>query len=422
MRPWSKIRRRTFDLLSEGGAEMDRALRLDALSDAREHTGMSPRIAVGVTSEDAGVDSFAEAAARAALGLGGGPCDLALVFAGGRNLDHADAGLDAVAERLHPRALAGCGAQGVVGDGRELETGGVAVWAGSLPGAEVVPFHVEAVPAGDATALAGLPDPEEGDVALLLADPYSFPVEALLAQLAQESPGVPVIGGIASAGPGPTTLLTTAGPVAGGAVGALLRGVDVRPCVSQGARPIGPEMVVTAAEGNVIEELASAPALERVRQALAELNPTEQGLVARGLLLGIVIDPNKPEYERGDFLSRGIAAVDEASGALTVGATVRVGQTVRLQVRDADSAHDDLVHVLDRQQAELGRAPAGALLFTCNGRGSHMFGTPGHDAQAVAEAFGGAPTGGFFCAGEIGPVGPRNFVHGFTATLAVFAG
>jgi small ligand-binding sensory domain FIST len=181
-------------------------------------------------------------------------------------------------------------------------------------------------------------------------------------------------------------------------------------------------MVITGAEGNVIHELASRPALERLRQAIADLEPAEQALAASGLLVGIVVDPNKPDYERGDFLIRGLIGADEETGSVTVGAGVRVGQTVRMQVRDADSAHDDLVHALDRQMAALGRPPAGALLFTCNGRGSHMFGRPGHDARAVADAFLGAPTAGFFCAGEIGPVGDRSYVHGFTATLAVFPG
>jgi len=99
---------------------------------------------------------------------------------------------------------------------------------------------------------------------------------------------------------------------------------------------------------------------------------------------------------------------------------VRLGQTLRLQVRDAAAAHEDLMEALGREAAALGRPPAGALLFTCNGRGSGMFGTPDHDARAVDEAFSHAPTGGFFCAGEFGPVGGRNFVHGFTATVAVF--
>jgi small ligand-binding sensory domain FIST len=180
-------------------------------------------------------------------------------------------------------------------------------------------------------------------------------------------------------------------------------------------------MAITEADGNVIHELASRPALERLREAIAALDPHEQQLAARGLLLGIVIDPNKPDYERGDFLIRGIVGIDESEGALTVGAQVRVGQTVRMQVRDAESAHEDLEQALDRQLEALPGPPAGALLFTCNGRGSHMFGSPDHDARAVSDAFAGAPTAGFFCAGEIGPVGERNFVHGFTATLAVFA-
>ncbi len=138
-------------------------------------------------------------------------------------------------------------------------------------------------------------------------------------------------------------------------------------------------------------------------------------------MLGMVVDQNKPEYERGDFLVRAITGADEDEGTLSVGTGVRVGQAVRLHVRDAASAHDDLVDTLDRDLAWLPKTPAGALLFTCNARGAGMFGVPDHDAQAVSEALNGAPTGGFFCAGEIGPVGPRSFVHTFTATLAVFA-
>jgi small ligand-binding sensory domain FIST len=153
-----------------------------------------------------------------------------------------------------------------------------------------------------------------------------------------------VIGGIASGGPGPAALLEGREPAAGGAVGAVLRGVEVRPLVSQGASPIGPEMAITGAGGDVIHELASRPALERLRQAIAELVPTERALAAEGLLVGIVVDPNKPDYEGGDFLVRGLIGADEETGAVTVGAGVRPGQTVRLQVRDAESAHDDLVH------------------------------------------------------------------------------
>ncbi|MEA2375342.1 MAG: hypothetical protein QOD53_1805, partial [Thermoleophilaceae bacterium] len=371
----------------------------------------------------AGVDAFAEAAGRAALGLGGASADLAVVFGGAPNLEHVEDGLRVVRDRIGAEAVIGCGAQGVVGGGHELERGGVAVWAASLPGAEIEPFHVNAVATGSGVGLTGAPDVLGADAMLLLADPYSFPVERLLAEVAGEDPELPVVGGLASAGSGPGhgTLILGGEVLTQGAVGVTLAGVDVRPCVSQGARPIGPEMVVTAAEGTAILELASRPALDRLRQAIAELDPHERSLAARGLLLGVVIDENKPDYERGDFLIRGLLDVDEESGALTVGERVRVGQTVRLQVRDGDSADEDLRDALDTQLRELPGPPAGALVFTCNGRGTNMFDAPDHDAHAIDDAFGGAPVAGFFCAGEIGPVGDRNFLHGFTATLAVFA-
>src|SRR5437764_4474578 len=231
-------------------------------------------IATGLAVDDAGVDAFAEAAGRAALGLGGAPSDLALVFGGAPNLDHLEDGLRVVRDRIGADAVVGCGAQGVVGSARELEQGGVAVWAASLPGAGIEPFHLKAVPTADSTvAVTGMPEIDQADALILLADPYSFPVEPLLQTMAEERPGLPVIGGLASAGgPGEGALILGGDVVTEGAVGVALRGVDVRPCVSQGARPIGPEMVITAAEGNAIHELASKPALERLKEALAELD------------------------------------------------------------------------------------------------------------------------------------------------------
>src|SRR5439155_554704 len=190
--------------------------------------------------------------------------------------------------------------------------------------------------------IAGLPELDDADAVIMLADPYSFPIEPLLAQLGEDFPGLPIIGGLASAqGPDGSVLLYDDAVVNTGAVGAVLHGVDVRACVSQGARPIGPEMVITAAEGNVVHELASRPALVRLREAIGELDVEERMLAANGLLLGIVIDENRPEYERGDFLVRGLVDVDEQSGAVTVGDLVRVGQTARLQVRDCVSADED---------------------------------------------------------------------------------
>jgi small ligand-binding sensory domain FIST len=381
-------------------------------------------MATGLVASDAGVDAFAEAASRAQLGLGGAPADLVAVFAASDNLDSVEDGLAAVEARLGSRALMGCGAQGVLGAGRELEQGGVVVWAASLGGGSAESFHLEPVATGDnGLVIAGLPELDGADAMIMLADPYSFPVEPLLAQLGEDFPGLPVIGGLSSArGPDGGVLLHDDAVTNTGAVGAVLRGVDVRACVSQGARPIGPEMVITAADGNVVHELASRPALVRLREAIGELDTEERMLASNGLLLGIVVDENQPEYERGDFLVRGLVDVDEESGSVTVGDLVRVGQTARLQVRDGVSADEDLRDVLMRQLRELNAPPAGALVFTCNGRGVGMFGAPDHDAAALEDAFGQVPAAGFFCAGEIGPVGRRNFLHGFTATMAVFPG
>src|SRR5436853_1574566 len=204
------------------------------------------------------------------------------------------------------------------------------------------------------------------------------------------------MGGLASAGGGPGMGVLMCGEelCESGAVGVTLAGVDVRPCVSQGARPIGPEMAITAADANVIHELASRPALKRLKTAITELEPTERALAAAGLLIGIVIDENRPEYERGDFLVRGLLGADEESGSIAVGERVRVGQTVRLQVRDSGSADEDLREALARMSGELPGPPAGALIFTCNRRGSQMFRTPDHDAAALDRALGGAPAAG----------------------------
>lgn len=381
-----------------------------------------PRFATGLVDGATGADAFAAAAADAAAGLDGAPCDVALVFAGRDNVAHADTGLDAVHAELQPAALAGCGAQGVVGTGREVEAGGVVVWAASLGGGSAEAFHLEAVPLPESRmAITGMPDLDSPGALVMFVDPYTFPAEALLAEIASASPGLPVVGGLATADASTAALFHGDEVARMGAVGVALENVNVHCCVSQGASPIGPEMVVTAAEGNVIHELASRPALDRLMEAIqTELTPGEQALATQGLLVGIVIDENRPDYTRGDFLVRALLAVDEDERTITVGERVRVGQTVRLHVRDAESADEDLRFALGQTARGLRGRPAGALLFTCNGRGSHMFGVAGHDAGALEHEIGPAPAAGFFCAGEIGPVGRRSFIHGFSTSVALF--
>lgn len=383
---------------------------------------MSVQVSVGVSESFDPVEAFSEAAAEAAAELGQ-RCDLALVFAGAPHLGHAKWILSAVHERLEPRHLIGCGAGGVLGGGREIEEGpGAVVWALSAPDAEIETHHLEAEPGEGVVELRGLGAPDEiGEAMVLLADPYSFSAEALLSLLNERRPAMPVLGGLASAtAAGSASLFRDGDVLDSGAVACSLSGLSLLPCVSQGAAPLGPEMTITSASGNVIEELASEPALQRLREAIGELDPDEQRLAAQGLMLGLVIDENQPEYERGDFLVRPIIGADPERGQVALGERVRVGQTVRMHVRDGGSADEDLRQALRDQAVALGPGgAAGALLFTCNGRGSHMFDVPDHDAAAIEDSL-GAPAGGFFCAGEIGPVGGRNYLHGFTATMAVF--
>jgi small ligand-binding sensory domain FIST len=383
---------------------------------------MAVRVAVGVSDEPDPEAAFTAAARSAAVDLGDTRCDLALVFASAQHLGDSRSLLDAVHSELDIGALVGCGAGGVLGGGRELEVGpGAVVWALAAPDARIETHHLEA-PAAEAAAIEGLPATTElGEALVLLADPYTFSAEALLANLNERRPGMPILGGLASGASGGATALFCGEEVLDrGAVAVTLADIDMIPCVSQGATPIGPEMAITAARGNLIQELASRPAIERLRDAIAELDPREQLLAAQGLMLGVVIDENQPSYDRGDFLVRPILGAEPESGTIALGERVRVGQTVRMHVRDGATADEDLREALRAQAEALGvDGAAGALLFSCNGRGSHMFDVPDHDAAALQDTL-GAPAAGFFCAGEIGPVGGRNFLHGFTATMAVF--
>jgi small ligand-binding sensory domain FIST len=385
---------------------------------------MTVRVGTGISTEHDPLEAGTAAARAAAAGLGNAPADLAVVFASGTHLVAPEATLEGVRAVLAPGTLVGCGAGGVLGRGRELEDGtALAVWAAAFGAGTATPFHATLEGEEPDYELAGLPSLEGSSGVLMLSDPYSFPTEAALEMFAADAPAVPVLGAVASARSalGDAALFVGEEVFDRGAVGVTLQGVEMLPCVSQGAAPFGREVTITAAEGNVIHELAGRPALETVQLIISELSPRERGLLAGGLLIGVVIDGGKPEYEQGDFLVRGVLGADAESGSLVVGAQVAPGQVVRLHARDARSADEDLVQALKLRLAALaGEPPAGALVFSCNGRGTAMFGVTDHDAEAIQRELGGAPAAGFFAAGEIGPVGGRSFLHGFTATLAVF--
>jgi small ligand-binding sensory domain FIST len=325
---------------------------------------------------------------------------------------------DVVRAVLRPVTVLGAAAVAVLGARREVEqTPGVSLFAARL-GSPAVPVRLVAERAGDGWRIAGFPVDVAGVRSMLLvADPFTFPVDALLEQLGKDRSGLAVVGGLASAAnqPGGNRMLVDDSSYTDGAIGALLtEDVSAQAVVSQGCRPIGRPYIVTRADGHIIYELGGRRALERLIATVEHLPPADRHLAERGLHCGVVIDEAKAEFERGDFLIRGVLGVDRATGAVAVGDTMPVGSTVQFQVRDAASADEDLHAVL------AGRAASGALVFTCNGRGRQLFDTPDHDATVVADLLGTSALAGMFCAGELGPVGGRNAVHGFTASIALF--
>jgi small ligand-binding sensory domain FIST len=359
----------------------------------------------------------AETAAYAALAkLGGRTPDLALAFVAGH--DAAAAGERALA-LTGARATLGCSAEGVVGGGVGVQNvSAVSVWVGILPTATMRTFHLEVMPVDGAAAVVGLPEPGPADEALLLlADPYSFPVEGFVEQAATARPGLPVVGGLAhgDAGPGSTRLWVDGRTVGRGAVGVVLSGTGARTALSQGTRSVGPAMTVTEAEGNVVLGLAGAPAVDKVREVLGDLAPPDQALASMGLHLGVAAD------ERGDrssFLVRPVIGTDKARGGLVLADRIAVGQSVRLQVRDADAADLDLKDTLAQQSVGVG---GGVLLFSSRSRGAGLFGPSyggaSHDPVVVREALAADAVGGFYAQGEIGPVGMRSYLHGYTASM-----
>ncbi len=390
------------------------------------------RFACALSTKNDADDAEAEVRRDLASALGGAEPDLLAVFA----THHHGPALEDLGGRLQSalaaRVVMGCTGESVIGSGREVEgQAGLSALAAVLPGTTVRPFEVSVVAGPDgAPLLVGGPEIEDPSRAsiLLLADPYTFPVDVFLTRMNDEFAGVPIVGGLASGGmgPGQNHLITARGLVEGGALGVVLEGdVEVCSVVSQGCRPVGKPWVVTACEKNLVKKLGGESPLEAFKATLMSLTSKEQELLRRQPFVGLAIDAKKSTFARGDFLVRGIIG-QGPEGSLFVADHVRRGQTIQFLVRDAESAGEDLRLLMAAQgggalAAGAGAHSAGALLFSCNGRGSHMFSVPDHDVTCVRDGLApNVPVAGFFAAGEIGPVGGRNFLHGFTASVAVF--
>lgn len=407
-----------------------------------EHTSSATALSIGV-GLSANIDASLaaeQACEQAAALVKPGEADLVLIFAGGKHGQELDDIAQIVRSTLEPGTLIGVTGEGVVAGDVEFERQpAVSLFAASLPGTSLHPFSYRDLPHvrdGDPEALR-----EAARVAgarrdlratLFFADPFSVPAAAAVSTLSGTRTVVeglkraPVIGGMASgaAKPGGNILILNDQVMRAGGVGVAIRGdIAVDALVSQGCRPIGRPLIVTAAQRNIIKTLGGVKAMDALREIINELDAEDRDLLPNGVFVGRVIDEYKSRFGRGDFLIRGVLGVDNGSGSIAVGDLVRVGQTIQFHLRDAKTATEDLELLLSSQQLQT--PPTGGLLFTCNGRGTRLFGDAHHDASRVSRTLGldperPMPLAGFFAAGEIGPIGESSFLHGHTASLALF--
>jgi small ligand-binding sensory domain FIST len=357
-----------------------------------------------------------------------GDADLALLFWSPHHRATIASLSAALQDEIRTRCLLGCPGETVIAGQREIEEGPalclwLARWSQRI---EVTPFRLDVEETVDGYTLLGWPDQfveadPERSLVLTLGDPFTFPIDAYLSQLNSENPGLPIAGGMASGARQPGDLVPLLGceAVSSGAVSVLLQGeLGYRAVVSQGCRPLGKPLVITKAQDNIIVGLGGKTPLQQLQDLWLTMTPRDHELVQQGLMLGVAVSEYRDNFRRGDFLVRHLTGLDRDTGAIGVGDRVRVGQTVQFHVRDAESADEDLRLMLDA--AGPGAGSRGGLLFSCNGRGTRLFGQPDHDAKAVRHALGDIPLAGFFAQGELGPVGGQNFIHGFTASLVLF--
>jgi len=381
-------------------------------------------------SEARDADAAAEAVITAVrTGLDALDPDLAFLFCSDAHAGAYERIASEVREALPSALLVGCSARSVIGAGHEVEDRpGLSLTVARLPGVTLSPMRL----AGDGFP-RGTPswcehfeiDAEPAPSFVVLADPFSCDAEALVRQLDADFADSTLVGGLASGAdrPGGNALFLGERIHEEGMVGVALQGdVCVDTVVAQGCRPIGNPLFVTRARGNLLLEVDGRPPIEIVQDLFEAAAPRDRALMQSSLFLGVEMRPELARYGRGDFLIRNLAGAEERSGALAVGASLHEGQVVQFHLRDAQTSAEDLDARLARYRASQlgGAAPAGALIFSCLGRGAHLYGVPDHDSDAFRRHIGAVPLGGFFCNGEIGPVERRTFLHGYTSAFGLF--
>jgi len=355
---------------------------------------------------------------------------LGLVFMSPKFFPHARQTLEIL--RVHARIplLAGCSSTGLIAGANEIESAtGFVLALYSLPGAELKGFrftqkHVEEANGRPYWQLETGVEPKQTNGWLVFIDPFHLDAESWLRSWNEAYTSLPALGGLASGVfSDQTTQVYLNGDVfeEGGVAISVGGDVKLAGVISQGCTPIGEAWTLTRVEHNLIRQIANRPAYTVLAETFQKLPPAEQQKARGNLFIGLVVNEYLEDFHRGDFLVRNLIGGDPNSGVLSVGAMPRAGQTMQFQRRDAAAANEDMNELLSRAQKDLSATTIyGGCLCSCNGRGQNLFGRPNHDAEMVQQRVGPLGLAGFFCNGEIGPVGPKNFLHGYTASLALF--
>ncbi len=361
------------------------------------------------------------------LQMQGKSVDLALIFLSPHFRTETTDFLESLRNTLNPKMLLGSTAEGVIGRKQEIELSpAISLIAAHLPNVSLTPYamqlnHWEQV-VNDSYLFEQVVDaPKDPKLFLLLADPFSTPIEMVLTAFNNYFPNLPVMGGMASGSirPGGNTLILNDRVVDNGVVGVTLGGsIDVDVIISQGCKPIGQTLTVTHARKNMIFSLEGSPPMEHIQKLVNELSSEDRDLLKNGLFIGRAIATDQNVLGRGDFLIRGVMGIDKESGAMVVGDYISNNEIIQFHVRDASTAEEDLEMMLTPQQFY--DTPCGGLLFSCNGRGTRLYGHTNGDISTIRKVVGNIDLAGFFCAGEIGPIGSKNFLHGHTANLVLF--
>ena len=333
----------------------------------------------------------------------------------------------ALQQRLNLDLIMGCTAESVLGTDREIEgQAGISLVAAQMNEVQRSPFILQSnnwplmllQPEEFARVVDAPPDAK---LIILLGDPFTTPMDDVLHMFNQVYPSIPVVGGMASGALRPygNSLVMNDQVTDRGVIGVVLAGrLDVDVVVSQGCRPIWRPFKVEQALKNKVYNLDGRAPLAWLQDLIPELPESDRALLQQGLFIGRAIHQDVDQLGRGDFLIRGVIGIDQQSGALSIGDQILEGEYIQFHLRDAETAREDLDMMLVPQAFR--QPPAGAMLFTCNGRGRRLYDYPDGDISTIQRNLGGTPLAGFFCSGEIGPIGRVNFLHGHTASLILF--